>query len=41
MKAFISGVVAAVLLALLGAAVLNTEVQRGAEAAYSSESARL
>lgn len=40
MKAFVSGVVAAVLLATLAAAVLNTEVQQGAEAAYATDAVR-
>jgi hypothetical protein len=40
MKAFISGVVAAVLLAMVAAFVLDTEVQRSAESAFSTRSAR-
>ena len=40
MKAFISGVVAAVLLATVAAVVLETQVQQGAEAAYATRGAR-
>jgi hypothetical protein len=40
MKAFISGVVAAVLLAMVAAFVLENEVQRSAQSAFSTRSAR-
>lgn len=40
MKAFVSGVVAAVVLAVVAAWVLDTGVQRSAEEAFSTRSAR-
>lgn len=40
MKAFVSGVVAAVLIAVVAAWVLDNEVQRGVQEAYSSSFAR-
>jgi hypothetical protein len=40
MKAFLSGVVAAVVLAVVAAWVLDNEVQRGAQEAYSTSFAR-
>jgi hypothetical protein len=40
MKAFVSGVVAAVLIAVVAAWVLDHQVQRGAQEAYSTSFAR-
>lgn len=40
MKAFLSGVVAAVLIAFVAAWVLDTDVQRSAESAFSTRAAR-
>ncbi|MDJ0389771.1 hypothetical protein QMO56_16790 [Roseomonas sp. E05] len=41
MKAFISGVVAAVAIAAVAALVLETEVQRSADAAFQTQGVRL
>lgn len=40
MKAFLSGVAAAALIAIVAAWVLDNEVQRGAQEAYTSSFAR-
>ncbi len=40
MKAFLSGVLAAVLLATFAAVVLDSEFQRSAESAFSTRGAR-